>query len=214
MNIKQTVTAMVLAFSCIAISASAQKTYTEGTATYALATGIGQLEAKILFNADSNALVTQQGPANIKAVSNTARTYGVILVDVPLVSIKKAAVLSPAELKQAEEQAPKFTFTTTAETKVINGFNSKKVIAKDAKNGSTIDVWVTNDIKAPANTLTKLFEGAGGFPVQFKTTQSGQTVDATLKSIVQEKVPAGSFGIPAGYDRITLNELNTLGGQR
>lgn len=214
MNIKSTIIAMVLAFSCITISASAQKTYTEGTATYLLATGIGDLEAKIIFNADSNAFITQQGPANIKAISNTAGTYGVILVDVSLIDLKKAAVLTPAELKQAEEQAPKYTFTTTTETKQINGFNSKKVIAKDAKKGSTIEIWVTNDIKAPVNTLTKLFAGAGGFPVQFKTTQSGQTIDATLKSIVQEKVSAGSFGIPAGYDRITLNELNSLGGQR
>jgi hypothetical protein len=214
MKIKQFILGIVLAFSCITISASAQKTYTEGTATYALSTPIGELDAKLIFNADSNAFITQQGPANIKAISNTVGTYGVILVDVSLIDLKKAAVLTPAELKQAEEQAPKYTFTTTAETKQINGFNSKKVIAKDPKNGSTIEIWVTNDIKAPANTLTKLFEKAGGFPVQFKTTQSGQTIDATLKSIVQEKVPAGSFGIPAGYDRITLNELNTLSGQR
>ncbi len=214
MNIKSTIIAIVLAFSCIAISASAQKTYTEGTANYLLATGLGDLEAKLIFNADSNAFITQQGPATVKAISNTTGTYGVILVDVPLVSIKKAAVLAPAELKQAEEQAPKYTFTTTTETKQINGFNSKKVIAKDAKSGSTIDIWVTNDIKAPENTLTKLFKGAGGFPVQFKTTQSGQTIDATLKSIVQEKVPTGSFGIPADYEKISLNELNSLGGQR
>lgn len=213
MKIKQIIIGTVLALTCITISASAQKTYTEGAANYLLATGIGNLEAQIIFNADSNALITQQGPANVKAISNTARTYGVILVDVPLVSIKKAAVLTPAELKQAEEQAPKFTFTTTAETKQINGFNSKKVIAKDAKNGSTIEIWVTNDIKAPANTLTRLFEGAGGFPVQFKTTQNGQTIDATLKSIVQEKVPVGSFGIPAGYEKISLNDLNALGGR-
>ncbi len=214
MKIKRIIIGTVLALTCITISANAQKTYTEGTATYALATPIGELDAKLIFNADSNAFITQQGPANIKAISNTAGTYGVILVDVSLIELKKAAVLTPAELKQAEQQAPKYTFTSTTETKQINGFNSKKVIAKDAKNGSTMEIWVTNDIKAPVNTLTKLFESAGGFPVRFKTTQSGQTIDATLKSIVQEKVPAGSFGIPAGYDRITLNELNTLGGGR
>lgn len=213
MKIKQFILGLVLAFSCIAISASAQKTYTEGTATYALATPIGDVEAKIIFNADSNAFVTQQGPANIKAIENTKGTYAVVLVDVPVVSIKKAAILSADEIKQAATNAPKYTFTTTAETKLINGFNSKKVIAKDAKSGSTIEIWVTNDIKAPANNLTKIFEGAGGYPVQFKTTQSGQTFDATLKSIAQEKIPTGSFGIPAGFERITLNELNSLGGR-
>lgn len=213
MKIKQIIIGTVLALTCMTISANAQKTFTEGTATYALATPIGELDAKLIFNADSNAFITQQGPANVKAISNTAGTYGVILVDVPLVSIKKAAVLTAAELKQAEGQAPKYTFTTTAETKQINGFNSKKVIAKDSKGGPAIEIWVTNDIKAPANTLTKLFEGAGGFPVQFKTTQSGQTIDATLKSIVQEKVPAGSFGIPGDYEKISLNDLNALGGR-
>jgi hypothetical protein len=213
MKIKQFILGIVLAFSCIAISASAQKTYTEGTATYALATPIGNVEAKIIFNADSNAFVTQQGPANIKAIENTKGTYAVVLVDVPVVSIKKAAVLTADEIKQAVTNAPKYTFTTTTETKQINGFNSKKVIAKDAKSGSTIEIWVTNDIKAPANNLTKIFEGAGGYPVQFKTTQSGQTFDATLKSIAQEKIPTGSFGIPAGFERISLNELNSMGGR-
>lgn len=214
MKIKQFILGTILALTCIAISANAQKTYTEGTATYALATPIGELDAKLIFTADSNAFITQQGPANIKAVSNTAGTYGVVLVDVSIIDMKKAAVLTPAELKQAEQQAPKYTFTTTTETKAINGFNAKRVIAKDSKTGSTVDVWVTNDVKAPVNTLTKLFQGAGGFPVKFTTIQSGQTLDATLKSILQEKVPAGSFGIPKGYDRITLTELNTLGGQR
>ena len=214
MKIKQFILGIVLALSCIAISASAQKTYTEGTATYALATPIGELDAKLIFNADSNAFITQQGPANIKAVSNTTGTYGVILVDVSLIDLKKAAVLTPAELKHAEEQAPKYTFTATTDTKLINGFNSKKVIAKDAKSGSSIEIWVTDDIKAPANNLSKLFVGAGGYPVQFKTTQNGQSIDATLKSITQEKLPAGSFSIPAGYEKISLSELTMLGGQR
>ncbi|RZA03277.1 MAG: hypothetical protein EOP47_03505 [Sphingobacteriaceae bacterium] len=214
MKIKQFVLGAVLALSCMAISAKAQKTYTEGTVNYTIGSVIGPLDAKIIFNADSNAFITQQGPANIKAVENTKGDYVAVMVDVPIISMKKAAVLTADEIKQAEASEPKYTFTTTTEAKQINGFNSKKVIAKDAKGGPSIEIWVTNDIKAPANNLTKLFEGAGGYPVQFKTTQNGQNIDVTLKSIVQEKIPAGSFGIPAGYDRITLKELNSLGGQQ
>ena len=213
MNIKQTIAALVLAGSCLTLTANAQKAYTEGIATYDLTTSIGAMQAKVLFRPDSNAFITQQGPANIKAVSNTKGTYAVVLVDVPIASIKKAAILTPDEIEQGEAKAPKFTFTTTAETKQINGYNCKKVIAKDAASGSSTEIWVTTDITAPKNTLTKYFEAAGGFPVQFSTSQQGQTVGVTLKSITQEKLPAGSFGIPAGYDRITLDDLSKLGGR-
>ncbi|GAB2981261.1 hypothetical protein GCM10027049_16480 [Mucilaginibacter puniceus] len=213
MNIKQTIIAMVLAVSCLTISAKAQKTYTEGSAIYSIASNMGEMEAKFLFKPDSNAYVTQQGPANIKLISNNNGTYAVILVDVSIASIKKAAVLTPADLEQLESKAPKYTFTATTETKQINGFNCKKVIAKDAKSGSSIDIWVTNDLTAPLNNVTKVFVGAGGYPVQFTATERGQTFDATLKSITQEKLPAGSFSIPAGFDSITLNELNALDGR-
>lgn len=204
--------ALSLAFTAVVFSASAQKTYTHGVATYSLKTSMGDGESKVSFTTDSSIAVTQQGPATIKMLSNSKATYFAILVDVPVASMKKAAVLTPDEIDQFVAAAPKFTFTPTTETKVINGFNCKKVDVKDAKSGSSYTAWITNDIVLPVNVLTKPFINAGGAPIQFTSIQQGQPVDVTLKSVSEEKVPAGSFGI-AGFEKISLDDLKSMGGR-
>lgn len=213
MNIKFLKIALGLAFTAVAFTASAQKNYTQGVVTYGLSIGGNNVESKVYFTADSSAAVQQTGPATIKVLSNSKATYMAIIVDVPVASIKKAAVLTPDEIDQAMAAAPKFTFTPGTETKQISGFNCKKVTVKDTKSGSTYTAWVTTDITAPLNSLTKYFGDAGGVPVQFTTVQQGQAVDVTLKSISDQKAPAGTFGIPAGFDKISLDELKSLGGR-
>jgi hypothetical protein len=204
--------ALGLAFTAIAFNASAQKTYTQGAVTYNMTTPQGEAESKLYFNADSNAVVTQRGPATVKMVSNTKGTFFAVLVDVPVASIKKAAVLTPDEIDQALADAPKFTFTPTTETKVISGFNCKKVNVKDAKSGSSYTAWVTNDITLPAVSLTKAFKDAGGTPVQFTAVQQGQAVEVLLKSVSEEKAPAGTFSL-AGFEKISLDDLKSMGGK-
>lgn len=202
-----------LAFSSLAFTANAQKSYTQGAATYTLKTQVGDAESKIYFIPDSTVSVMQQGPALVKILANSKGTYIAILVDVPVASIKKVAVLTPDDIEQGMAAAPKFSFTPSTETKIINGYNCKKVDVKDTKSGSSYVAWVTNDITMPTNMLTKYFADAGGTPVQFTTIQQGQPLDVTLKAITDEKAPAGSFNIPAGFDKISLDELKAMSGR-
>lgn len=209
-NIKQI--ALSLALTTIGFAATAQKTFTEGVITYTISANGQASEAKNYFKGDSSSYQTQQGPADIKILSNDKGGFLVILVDVPVASMKKAAVATPADLEQMKDKEPAFTSTPTTETQTIAGYKCKKVKVKDSKSGSDFDVWVTNDINAPANNLTKYFTNLGGFPVKFSTLQMGQKIDVTLKSIVEEKVKPGTFSIPKDFDRITLEELRSLGG--
>src|SRR5215216_6126183 len=98
-------------FAAFTVNANAQKAYTEGVATYSLSTGAGSAEAKVYFSTDSSATVTMQGPATIKILNNAKGTYMAVIVDVPVASIKKAAVLTPDEVDQAMGDMPKLTFT-------------------------------------------------------------------------------------------------------
>ena len=207
---KITLSALLAAFS---INAKAQKAYSAGVINYAVSAPLGTVDTKVYFTADSSAVVTNQGAATIKVINDSKNTFMAILADVPLVSIKKAAVLSPAELEQAIAETPKFTFRPTKETKQINGFNCKKVTAKDAKTGNNMDVWVTSDFSMPLNSITKPFAAAGGVPVQFITVQQGQTVNVELKSVSPDKAPAGTFGIPAAFDKISFSDLKKVFGQ-
>jgi hypothetical protein len=203
-----------LSLTIAAFNANAQKKYTEGVATYSLKSAVGEIESKVSFRGDSTISSMQQGPAVIKFIANGKGTYFAVLVDVPIASIKKAAVLTPDEIDQANATMPQLTFTPTTETKQINGFNCKRVTAKDSKSGASYDLWITNDISAPDNTYSKYFSAGGGLPVQFNTVQQGQPVSVTLKSITDQKVPAGTFGIPAGFDRISYEDLKAMRGGR
>ena len=206
--------ALALTLTAIGFTASAQKSFTEGVINYDVSTNGQQGEAKSFFRGDSSSYQSQMGPASINILSNVKSNYMVILVDVPVASIKKAAVLTPADIEQMKDTEPNYTFTSTTETQTISGYKCKKVLAKDSKSGSNTDVWVTNDITVPANNSTKYFANAGGYPVKFTVMQRGQTVQITLKSITEEKVKPGTFGIPKDFDKITLQELMSMGGGR
>ncbi len=203
---------LALAFTTIGFVAQAQKSFTEGATTYNLTSEGQQSEAKIFFKGDSSSYQFQVGPANIKLLSGNKANFMAILVEVPVASMKKVAVYTPADMEKMKDREPSFTSTPTSETQTIAGYNCKKVIVKDSKNNLTFDVWVTNDISAPSNTFTKYFTDINGFPVKFTTLVQGKKTDVLLKSISAEKVKPGTFTIPADFDRITLTELMSMGG--
>lgn len=205
-------TALCLAFSAFALSASAQKTYTEGVMSYTVTAPQGTVEAKTYFRGDSSLYSAQQGPADIKVITVKSGEYLAVLVDVPVANLKKAAIATPAEIEEARAQEPKFTFTPGTDTKVINGFKCKKVTVKDEKSGTNLEAWVTKDIVVPPSMLSKSFKDLDGVPVEFTTMQGGARISVTLDSIKEEKVPAGTFGIPAGFEKISLTDLKSMGG--
>lgn len=203
---------MGVVLSATAIKATAQKAYTEGVATIAM-NSMGQaIEAKNYFRSDSSAVAFSAGPANIKVLTDAKGSYMAVLVDVSVASIKKAAIASPAEIEEEMSKLPVLTFAPTTETKVISGFNCKKVVATDSKTKKTYDIWVTNDVSIPMSGAAKIYAKAGGVPIQYMVFQNGQSSEITVKSIVPQKVPAGTFGIPADFDKITMDELKSMGG--
>jgi hypothetical protein len=135
-----------------------------------------------------------------------------VIVDVAVASIKKAAIYSPAEIEEELAKMPVLTFTPGTETKVISGFNCKKVVAKDSKSGKTFDVWITNDVSAPSTAVQSYYANVGGFPVQYTSFRDGQSTEVTVKSLTEAKTPAGTFSIPADFDKITLDDLKAMSG--
>jgi hypothetical protein len=214
MNIKFFNVALGLALTATAISANAQKAYKEGVISIATAMQGQQVEAKSYFRADSAAMQFTTGPATIKILTDADGKSLVVMVDVPVASIKKAAIATPDEIDQALASLPTLTFAPGTETKVISGFNCKKVVATDSKTSKTYDVWVTNDVTLPVTGIAKYYRNAGGFPIQYTSFSQGQSTEVTVKSITEQKNPAGTFGIPADFDKITLDDLKAMSGGR
>jgi hypothetical protein len=204
--------ALGLALTATAISASAQKAYKEGIATLSMSVMGQTVEAKSYFSADSTAVAFSAGPANIKVLSDNKGTSMVYLVDVAVASIKKAAVATPAEVEEEYAKLPVYTFAPTTETKVINGFNCKKVVATDAKANKSYDVWVTNDIVLPLNAAAKVYAKSGGVPIQYTSVRDGQTSEVTVKSVTEQKLPAGTFAIPRDFEKISMDDLKAMSG--
>jgi len=209
--------ALGIALSATVFGAKAQKTYTEGTIDYTITIAGNSVDAKTYFRGDTSSLSFQRGPAQINMIGTSTGDYLAVLVTVPVASIKKVAVATPAEVEEAASMDPQYAFTKTDETKKIGDYTCKKYLSKDTKSGKVYDLWITNDISVPANTLTKLYTSLGGTPVMFTYLQHGSDKEAqvvTLKSISDAKVPANAFKVPADYDKISLTDLQAMGRGR
>jgi hypothetical protein len=212
MNIKLLNVALGIALTAITFSASAQKAYTHGAINVSMPMQDQQVDAKQYFTSDSTALLYAAGPATIKVLIDSKKTFIAVLVDVPVASMKKAAIYKPAEIEQAMEAFPKFTFAPSTDAKQISGFNCKKVVATDTKTNKTYDIWITNDVTLPANAIPTYYAAIGGVPIQYTSFSQGQETPITITGITDEKAPAGTFGISADYEKISLDDLKALSG--
>jgi hypothetical protein len=211
MNRKFLNVALGIVLAATTYGASAQKVYKSGMVTYSMEMRGQPADVKQYFTTDSTAAVVTMGPANIKILSNAKRDYLAVVLDVPVASLKKAGIATPAELEQGMAALPTFTYTPTTETKQISGFNCKKVIAKDTKTGKNYDVWVTNDISVPPTAYQPYYSTIGGFPVQFTAFQQGQEAVITISGVSDQKAPAGTFAIGKDFERGSLADLNPGG---
>ena len=211
MNIKLFNVALGIALTATTISASAQKTYTEGVVSFSTEMRGHPAVVKQYFTAESSAMIITVGPAVVKILTNAKHDYLAVALDVPVASIKKVGIATPAELEEGAAAYPSFTYTPTAETKQISGFNCKKVVAKDSKSGKTYDIWITNDISVPSTAIPFYYSAIGGFPVQYTAFQQGQESSITISGISGDKAPAGTFGISKDFEKGTLADLNSGG---
>jgi len=212
MNIKLFNVALGIALTAITISASAQKTYTQGAITISVPMQGQQIDAKQYFTGDSTALSYTAGPATIKVLLDAKETLIAVLVDVPVASMKKAAILTSAEIEQTYAAFPKFTFAPSTDAKQISGFNCKKVVATDTKTNKTYDVWFTNDVTLPANAIPKYYAAIGGVPIQYTSFSQGQETLFTVTGVTDEKAPAGTFSISSDYEKISFDDLKAMSG--
>jgi hypothetical protein len=203
--------ALGVALTATALSASAQKNYTSGVISYTTEMRGQQADIKQYFNADSSAVVMTMGPANVKVLTTAKHDYLAVLLDVPVASIKKAGIATPAELEEGVAAYPSFTYAPSTETKTISGFSCKKVVATNSKNSKTYDVWITNDITVPTTAMPFYYSTVGGFPVQYTAFQQGQEAPITISSVTDAPAPKGTYAIPKDFDKGTLADLNPGG---
>ncbi len=208
------------------ITTFAQKKIMQGTITYtleynlspdkqAMTTMLPQ-EYKMSFKDDLSQFKMDMGMFSTLITYNNRTLETLSLTEVPIQSKKIA-------LKMNKEQTEKmgkmqggnkdFEITTTTEKKLISNYNCTKYLCKDKESGSVSEVWATQDIAVPTNTLTTMFKGISGVPIQFNTDARGMKAKITVKSIVEENVADINMNIPKEYETMSFDDLvKQMGG--
>jgi hypothetical protein len=215
MKIKLLSVAFGIVLSATVLNANAQKRYTEGLVTIKTSAGAQEIEVKEYFRTDSTAALFSAGPANLKLLADANYKFFAVVASVPAYNINKAAIYTPKEIDEILSSFPTLTFTPTAETKQLSGFNCKKVVATDAKTKKTYDIWITNDIALPSSVIDKYYAAIGGTPIQYISFQTGpdgvlMAADYLITGVSDQKAPAGTFGIAPHFDKISKTELDAM----
>lgn len=208
-SLKTGVIAAILVSS--AIYAQAQKKISTGTLVYSMKNAEGDSEQTLKFNGDVSKMEIQAGPATVAILNDSKAGTGLVLVDVPVAQMQKAAKMSKADFDKQNEamgDGKLSDFKATGEKQVIATYNAEKYTYK-AASGSSYEVWVTNDVEIPLNLFTSAFKDVKGSVVKF----TGKAGSVSLKSATEGKVdPLSVTEIPKGYEEITYEELQALQG--
>jgi GLPGLI family protein len=97
-------------------------------------------------------------------------------------------------------------FENTPETKVIEGYNCKKAIAK-LNDGSHISVYYTPELLLMNKDFNYAFKNLPGFPVEYEYDTNKVNFRYTLSQIDFNPVSASKFDLPkSGYRVMTYDE--------
>lgn len=218
--------AIVAVLCATGVVANAQKKITQGTITYALEYNLSadkQAMAAMLpqeyimsFKNDLSKFKIDMGMFSSLIVYSNTTKESLSLTDVPIQNKKIAVKMNKEQTeKMAEMQGGNkdFEITTTTEKKLIANYNCTKYVCKDKKSGSLTEVWATQDVAVPSNTLTTMFKNINGVPIQFSTDAAGVKTKITVKTIVEENVDDINMIVPKDFEIMLFDDLiNQMGG--
>jgi GLPGLI family protein len=128
---------------------------------------------------------------------------------------KNAIVTTISELEKNKADYTEPTLTLIDETKTINGFICKKALLTDADGNESL-FWYTEDIVVSKKGQSYLNANVPGFPLEYSINVNGMTMTLNIKDIVKklDKNQKKNFEIkiPEGYQEMTLDQLQGLGG--
>lgn len=194
---------------------NAQKTISEGTITYDInvegknddaKSGSGLTGAKSLIYIKGGLSRTEMVSSlgNEITIHNTKLGSAVILKEYS--GQKLMITLNKDNWTERNRKFNSVVFENMAETKVIEGYNCKKAIAK-LEDGSLITAFYTTDISIINKEYGQAFKNLPGFPVEYEFETKRMRFKYTLSKIDLNPVAAVKFDFPkSGYRIMTYDE--------
>lgn len=165
-------------------------------------------EAMVYFKADSTVSIQKSAQESTTIITNRKTGFMRVLLSAP----DKKYVVDYNKAEQSEEigSLPPYTLTKQNETKKIAGYLATKYLLKDKLSEETTEIWFTKEVAIIPNSLTMLLDSTLGVPLLFTINQNGTKVKTTVKEIKFEAVPATAFTTPAGYQKLTPQQLRQM----
>lgn len=166
-------------------------------------------KATVYFKGDSVVNIQQHSADESTTVITHKPTNFMLVL---LKSATKRYQVSYNKSEQAQEfpDSTLYTFTKGLATKKIAGYNAQQYLMKNKITGESSEVWFTHDITVPPNSLTMFFNTSLGVPLAFSANQNGIITKTKVKAINFEPVPAGVFTAPAGYQKLSAQQLKEM----
>ncbi|MBD3749498.1 MAG: DUF4412 domain-containing protein [Sphingobacteriales bacterium] len=219
----------LIAFICLGstVAAKAQKAIKEGTITYAVEYDLPPnqqsmaamlpTEYKVAFKGELSEFKLDMGMFSTQVIYNDSSKETLSLTDVPMQNKKIAVKMNSEQSQKMREMQggdKDYDIKATTETKQISGYNCTKYVFTDKGSSDSMDVWATNDISVPVNSVSVALKGLKGVPVQFENNARGVKTKLTLKSISTDPVAEITMTVPDGYETMTFEDLIAqMGGQ-
>ncbi len=123
---------------------------------------------------------------------------------------KLMITLSKENWKTKNKMYSDIKFELTNEYKTIQGYNTRKAIAKMA-DGKTFEVYYTPDLVAANKEYDATFSNLPGLAIQYEIESGKVKFKYTIAKINYDPVPVSQFDFPtSGYRVMTYEENQTL----
>lgn len=194
----------------------AQKTLTEGIILYDLkvegAEEMGMMaammptEMTVKFKGTKSRAEFATGMSETIAINDSKdNKSGVVLLD--LMGNKYAMKIDEEKIAQQKANMPEYDAVETKETKIIAGYNCKKVVLINRKTKDEVSVYYTPDIPYFENSFNAEFKMVKGMPMEYKSSLNNIKMTVTVREIKKEKIADTEFTVPSEYKVTTQEEL-------
>jgi hypothetical protein len=165
-------------------------------------------QATVHFKDDSVMSVQGMPEESTTIITHQPSQYMLVL----LKSATKSFQVNFNKSEQAQElpDMTAYSFAKDSTTKIIAGYNAQLYLMKNKVTGETSQAWFTHDLTIPPSALTMFFDQSMGVPLVFSTNQNGFITKTTVKQIRFEPIAEGTFGAPAGYQKLTPQQLKEM----
>ena len=199
----------------IAFVSTAQKAISEGTITYDImvqpktgtskgATSLNGAKTTVYLKGGLSRTEMTSALGTETTIYNSTLGNGVILKEYS--GQKLMITLTKENWAAINNKFSGLSFQNTSETKVIEGYNCKKAIAK-VSDGSTISVYYAPDLITINKEYSQAFKNLPGFPMEYELETAQRILKYSISKIDFGPLPVSKFDFPqSGYRVMTYDE--------